>query len=86
MSRGWFDTLLKELTEKFGGATSFIRASGEGLWESGSEKEKDSIAVIEVMAEGLRPTAYLAFAARKVWSGSYCRTRSLSGRRKSELL
>ena len=42
---------LKELTEKFGGATSFLRAPGQGLWQSGGRTEKDSIAVVEVMVE-----------------------------------
>ena len=53
ISQQWFEALLKELTEKFGGATSFVRAPGQGLWESGGDDEKDNIAVIEVMAEGL---------------------------------
>ena len=55
--REWFDTLLKELTDRFGGATSFMRSPGEGLWQNDGEKERDSIAVIEVMAEEV-DTAY----------------------------
>jgi hypothetical protein len=51
--RQWFEALLKELTDKFGGATSFLRAPGKGLWDSGGDVEQDNIAVIEVMAEGL---------------------------------
>ena len=46
-----FDGLLKELTDKFGGATSFLRAPGQGLWQSGGGTEQDSIAVVEVMVE-----------------------------------
>ena len=46
----WFDGFLKDLTENFGGATSFLRAPGQGLWRSGGT-EKDSIAVVEVMVE-----------------------------------
>ena len=30
ISQKWFEALLKELTEKFGGATSFIRAPRPG--------------------------------------------------------
>jgi hypothetical protein len=30
VTRKWFEGLLKELTERFGGATSFIRAPGQG--------------------------------------------------------
>jgi hypothetical protein len=53
VSQKWFESLLKELTEQFGGATSFVRASGQGLWRSGIGVERDSIAVIEVMTEEL---------------------------------
>ena len=51
IGKEWFDGFLKELTDKFGGATSFLRAPGTGLWQSGGGTEKDSIAVVEVMAE-----------------------------------
>ena len=44
-----FEELLQELTDKFGGATSFVRAPGQGLWDSGGDVERDNIAVIEVM-------------------------------------
>ena len=49
----WFNDLLKELTDRFGGATSFVRAPGEGRWKSRGETERDSIAVVEVMAKDL---------------------------------
>ena len=35
IDKDWFDGFLKELTERFGGATSFLRAPGQGLWQSG---------------------------------------------------
>ena len=53
VSRQWFETLLKELTDRFGGVTSFLRSPGEGLWQNGRENERDSVAVIEVMADEL---------------------------------
>ena len=53
ISKDWFDGFLKELTAKFGGATSFLRAPGQGLWQSSGGTEKDSIAVVEVMVENL---------------------------------
>jgi hypothetical protein len=53
IDKDWFETFLKELTDRFGGATSFLRSPGQGLWQAGAGKEKDSIAVVEVMAEGL---------------------------------
>jgi hypothetical protein len=51
----WYEDLLTELTGKFGGATSFMRAPGRGLWWSGGEIQRDNIAVIEVMAGRLQP-------------------------------
>ena len=48
---GVFERLAQELTEKFGGVTSFIRAPAEGRWNTGSRTEHDDIAVIEVMAD-----------------------------------
>jgi hypothetical protein len=46
-----FEVLAHELTEKFGGATSFTRSPAEGRWKSGQSTERDDIAVIEVMAK-----------------------------------
>lgn len=51
----WFDGFLKELTDEFGGVTSFLRAPGQGLWQGGRGTEKDSIAVVEVMVDRLDP-------------------------------
>jgi hypothetical protein len=53
VAQEWFENFLKELSAKFGGATSFVRAPGQGLWRDGGETERDSIAVVEVMAEEL---------------------------------
>ena len=36
-----FEELLHELTDKFGSATSFVRAPGQGLWDSGGDVERD---------------------------------------------
>ena len=35
IEQNWFEALLEELTENFGGVTSFVRAPGQGLWRSG---------------------------------------------------
>ena len=32
VGKEWFEGLLEELTDKFGGATSFVRSPGKGLW------------------------------------------------------
>ena len=42
-----------ELTDRFGGATSFVRAPGQVLWRSDGAVERDNIAVIQVMAQEL---------------------------------
>jgi hypothetical protein len=49
----WFGGFLKELTRKFGGATSLMRSPGQGPWQSGSATETESVAVVEFMAERL---------------------------------
>ena len=46
----WFEGFLKELTEVWR-RDEFVRAPGQGLWRSGNETERDTIAVVEVMAE-----------------------------------
>lgn len=55
VGRDWFESLLNELTEKFGGVTSFVRAPGEGLWQRGDGIEQDNIAMIEIMTESIDP-------------------------------
>jgi hypothetical protein len=64
VSQRWFEDFLEELTGKFGGATSFVRAPGQGLWRSGDETERDNIAVIEVMAAKLAPEFWRALRER----------------------
>jgi hypothetical protein len=44
IAQQWFANLLMELTDTFGGATSFVRAPGQGLWDSGGQVERDNIA------------------------------------------
>ena len=53
VAKTWFENFLKELTAEFGGATSFVRAPGQGLWRGSGETERDAIAIVEVMAEEL---------------------------------
>jgi hypothetical protein len=53
VSQQWFEKFLKELTDEFGGATSFVRSPGQGLWRGSAGTERDTIAVVEVMAEKL---------------------------------
>ena len=53
VSQKWFEDFLKELTDKFGGATSFVRSPGHGLWRDRGRTDRDTIVVVEVMAEKL---------------------------------
>jgi hypothetical protein len=39
------------LTDEFGGATSFVRTPGDGLWDSDGDVQRDDVAVIEVMTD-----------------------------------
>jgi len=55
VSVDWFEQLLAELTGKFGGVTSFVRAPGKGLWQSGGKVEQDNITVVEVMTADINP-------------------------------
>ena len=49
-----FNSIRQELTEKFGGITTFSRAPATGLWKENEEKTvKDEIIIYEVMAETL---------------------------------
>src|SRR6476646_6877427 len=64
VGKAWFEGLLEELRDKFGGATSFVRSPGKGLWQSGGQTESDTIAVIEVMAESIDPDYWRSFRKR----------------------
>jgi hypothetical protein len=64
IGKEWFDGFLQELTDEFGGATSFLRAPGQGLWQSGGATEKDSIAVVEVMVARLDRTFWRSLRER----------------------
>jgi hypothetical protein len=49
-----FDAVRRELAEKFGGVTAFLRAPATGLWsdESG-HTYRDELVIFEVMADAL---------------------------------
>ena len=60
----WFEQLLAELTGKFGGVTSFVRAPGKGLWQSDGKAEQDNIAVVEVMTAAIDPVYWAKLRER----------------------
>ena len=46
-----FEDLAGELTKRFGGVTSYLRAPAEGRWLGSRQVEHDEITVVEVMVE-----------------------------------
>jgi hypothetical protein len=48
--RAAFDRVRNELTERFGGATAFLRAPAEGVWQTeDGAVSRDEIVIFEVM-------------------------------------
>jgi len=45
--------LAQQLTDQFGGVTSFTRSPAEGRWKQGAETKHDEIVVMEVMINEL---------------------------------
>jgi len=64
IKKRWFDALMKELTDRFGGATSFKQSPGQGHWDSGHDIERESIVLIEVMSDRLDEAYWTALKAR----------------------
>lgn len=49
-ARDMFDEVRRELTDRFGGVTAFVRAPAEGLWkEEDGAVVRDDIVLFEVM-------------------------------------
>ena len=48
-----YGRLAQQLTDRFGGVTSFTRSPAEGRWKQGAETEHDEIVVMEVMTDAL---------------------------------
>jgi hypothetical protein len=44
-----YDSLAQQLTDQFGGVTSFMRSPAEGRWKQGAQTAHDEIVVLEVM-------------------------------------
>jgi hypothetical protein len=61
-ARGMYDAVARELTEKFGGLTAYVRAPAAGLWEEEPGRtRRDDIVVYEVMADTLDPAWWRAY-------------------------
>jgi hypothetical protein len=48
-----FEQVLSGLTDRFGGATAFMRAPATGLWKTGTQVEEDRIVIVEVLVADL---------------------------------
>ena len=59
-------SLAHELSDRFGGVTSYLRAPAEGLWQPHEDApaEKDDIVIFEVMAEDLDQAFWRSLRAR----------------------
>lgn len=52
--RAEFDAVRRELTERFGGVTAYVRAPAEGHWKEGAgTTARDEIVIYEVMVDDL---------------------------------
>lgn len=57
-----YDAVARELTERFGGLTAYVRAPASGIWEKGNgDTERDDIVIFEVMAESLDEAWWRAY-------------------------
>ena len=63
LPRELFETVRGELVERFGGLTAYTRAPAKGLWQDGTEVEKDDVVVYEVMADELEPAWWSGYRA-----------------------
>lgn len=51
--RAYFNQVRKDLTERFGGVTAFVRSPAVGLWKEGNEVNRDEVIMFEVIANQL---------------------------------
>lgn len=60
-----YDQLEQELTDRFGGVTSFSRSPAEGRWKQGdADTEHDDIVVLEVMTKDVDRAWWAALRER----------------------
>jgi hypothetical protein len=60
----FYDRLAQELTNKFGGVTSYARSPGEGRWKNSASTEHDDVVVIEVMVDKMERDWWSALGRR----------------------
>jgi hypothetical protein len=53
LPRERYDSVRRELVDRFGGLTAYTRAPAKGLWSEGDHVDKDDIVVYEVIVDTL---------------------------------
>ena len=61
--RELFEQIRHELTERFGGVTSYLRAPATGLWKQSAEAppSRDEVVLFEVMSDALDRAFWLSY-------------------------
>jgi hypothetical protein len=49
----YFDKVRKDLTDRFGGVTAFVRSPAVGLWKEANGVSRDEVVMFEVMSAEL---------------------------------
>jgi hypothetical protein len=64
-SREMFETVRRELVDRFGGLTAYTRAPAKGVWEEDTgERVRDEIVIYEVMADTLDEPWWRSYRAQ----------------------
>lgn len=56
-----FETVLQELTARFGGATAFVNSPARGLWDNGENQVEDRVVTIEIMVDVFDPVWWRSY-------------------------
>jgi hypothetical protein len=57
-----FDEVRKEMTERFGGVTAYVRSPAEGAWQDAAGKVlSDEVIIVEVMCDELDRNFWSAY-------------------------
>jgi hypothetical protein len=70
VTKSEFDALAAELTDKFGGVTSYLHAPADGWWEGNERREQDHVVIVEVMADDIQEAYWKKLRERaRAWIG-----------------
>ncbi|MGN6549743.1 MAG: hypothetical protein ACTHJ3_07610 [Pararhizobium sp.] len=58
------EQLVKDLADRFGGATAFTREPAEGLWKRFTSIERDRIVIVEVVLEAVDDVWWKSYKGR----------------------